>query len=208
MNETHHLLLVPSFVAFTLGMTVYFLGAMLTRRSRLLRDFNIPVPVSGGLCVALLIWAIRAWGGVEFRFELAARTSHCERGSRRQRLRAGWPRDTLPYALGQSLLGQHARPCRDDWRAPVLQEPRRSRARGRVQRSLCRGRTDRQRTHNPARAGFDRNGERARLPRPCAPDRSATGRPACRLRAGNTLDAHRARADPRRSGAVGRRTGA
>lgn len=73
MSETHQLLLVPSFVAFTLGMTVYFLGAMLTRRSRLLRDFNIPVPVSGGLCVALLIWAIRAWAGVEFRFELETR---------------------------------------------------------------------------------------------------------------------------------------
>ena len=73
MDGNEQLIIIPSFVSFTLGMTVYFLGAMLTRRVRVLRDFNIPVPVSGGLCVALAIWAIRGGLGLELQFELAAR---------------------------------------------------------------------------------------------------------------------------------------
>jgi len=64
---------VPSFVALTVGMTVYFLGATLTRRWRPLRDFNIPEPVSGGLVVALFVLLVRATTGQEITFELDAR---------------------------------------------------------------------------------------------------------------------------------------
>ncbi len=70
MTETY---LIPDFVAFTLGMVVYFVGARLTRRHAFLRDYNIPEPVSGGLAVALVIWAIYAIGKVEIEFELDAR---------------------------------------------------------------------------------------------------------------------------------------
>lgn len=73
MTEPIQSVVVPSFVAFTLGMTVYFLGALLTRHSRLLRDFNIPVPVSGGLCVALFVWALRWASSTEIDFELDTR---------------------------------------------------------------------------------------------------------------------------------------
>ncbi len=64
---------IPDFVAFTLGMVVYFVGARLTRRHAFLRDYNIPEPVSGGLAVALIIWAIYAIGKVEIEFELDTR---------------------------------------------------------------------------------------------------------------------------------------
>jgi ESS family glutamate:Na+ symporter len=70
MIETY---VVPDFVAFTLGMVVYFIGSRLTRRHAFLRDYNIPEPVSGGLAVALIIWAIYAFGKIEIEFELDTR---------------------------------------------------------------------------------------------------------------------------------------
>ena len=70
MIETY---VVPDFVAFTLGMVVYFVGARLTRRVAFLRDYNIPEPVSGGLAVALVIWAVYAIGKIEIEFELDTR---------------------------------------------------------------------------------------------------------------------------------------
>ncbi|MEO0818876.1 MAG: sodium/glutamate symporter [Pseudomonadota bacterium] len=54
-------------------MVVYFVGAHFTRRYALLRDFNIPEPVSGGLAAALLVWAIYAVLGREIAFELETR---------------------------------------------------------------------------------------------------------------------------------------
>ncbi len=47
---------VEAFVATTIGMLVFFLGALLTREIAFLRNFNIPEPVSGGLVVALVTW--------------------------------------------------------------------------------------------------------------------------------------------------------
>ena len=70
MTETF---LIPNFVAFTLGMVVYFVGAWLTRRFAFLRDYNIPEPVAGGLAVALVIWAVYAIAKVEIEFELETR---------------------------------------------------------------------------------------------------------------------------------------
>jgi ESS family glutamate:Na+ symporter len=70
MIETY---VVPDFVAFTFGMVVYFIGSRLTRRHAFLRDYNIPEPVSGGLAVALIIWAIYAFGKIEIEFELNTR---------------------------------------------------------------------------------------------------------------------------------------
>lgn len=47
---------VPAFLAVTLGIIVFFLGAFLTRGVKFLRDFNIPEPVSGGIAVAVCTW--------------------------------------------------------------------------------------------------------------------------------------------------------
>lgn len=70
MNEP---IAVPAFIAFTLGMLVFFLGDRLTKRRRFLREFNIPEPVAGGIAVAIVIWAIYMLTGHEIEFELDAR---------------------------------------------------------------------------------------------------------------------------------------
>ena len=49
---------VPSFVATTLGFLVFLTGAAATRKVRILRDFNIPEPVSGGLIAAAITLGI------------------------------------------------------------------------------------------------------------------------------------------------------
>jgi len=64
---------VPDFLAVTLGMIVFFVGAFLTRSVAFLRNYNIPEPVSGGLAVALVTWALYVFGGVEITFDLATR---------------------------------------------------------------------------------------------------------------------------------------
>jgi len=68
-------LVFPPFVAFTLGMVVYFIGARLTRKRAFLRDYNIPEPVSGGILVALAVWAIYAIFDVAIDFDLASRNT-------------------------------------------------------------------------------------------------------------------------------------
>lgn len=64
---------VEDFVAVTIGIIVFFLGAFLTRRVAFLRSYNIPEPVSGGLAAALIVWAIYVWFGTEISFDLATR---------------------------------------------------------------------------------------------------------------------------------------
>ncbi|MGJ8583884.1 MAG: sodium/glutamate symporter [Marinosulfonomonas sp.] len=66
-------ILVPSFIAVTLGMIVFFLGAFLTRKVRFLQDYNIPEPVSGGLAIALATWAYFALSGKQIIFDLQVR---------------------------------------------------------------------------------------------------------------------------------------
>ncbi len=66
-------LLVPDFLTLTIGMIVFLLGAVLTRRAAFLRNLNIPEPVSGGMAVALLTWLVFAATGMEITFELDTR---------------------------------------------------------------------------------------------------------------------------------------
>lgn len=66
-------LTVPDFITFTVGMIVYFIGAALTKRVRVLRDFNIPEPVTGGLAAALIIWAFVIFTQRAVVFELETR---------------------------------------------------------------------------------------------------------------------------------------
>lgn len=69
MNDAN----IPAFIAFTLGMIVYFLGVFLTRNVAFLRNYNIPEPVSGGLVVAVGVWLVFVLSGYEINFDLAAR---------------------------------------------------------------------------------------------------------------------------------------
>lgn len=66
-------ILVPAFISVTIGLLVYFVGAFLTRSVGMLKDYNIPEPVSGGLAVALLTWAVFALTGRQIVFDLAVR---------------------------------------------------------------------------------------------------------------------------------------
>ena len=73
MNLIDGQLQVQSFLTVTLGILVLFVGKALNQRLRLLREFTIPEPVSGGLLVAVLIALLRVAFGVEINFSLRAR---------------------------------------------------------------------------------------------------------------------------------------
>ena len=64
---------VDDFTALTLGILVYFIGANLTQRFRILREWSIPEPVSGGLLAALIALAVVAFTGKEIQYQLDAR---------------------------------------------------------------------------------------------------------------------------------------
>lgn len=66
-------IVVSAFVALTLGIIAYFLGAGLTRRFRLLSAYSIPEPVTGGLVAALLALVIVNASGRVIEYDLAAR---------------------------------------------------------------------------------------------------------------------------------------
>ncbi len=64
---------IDAFFALTIGFVVFFLGQKLTKKIRFLSDYNIPEPVSGGIAVALLTWAVYAFLDREISFDLSAR---------------------------------------------------------------------------------------------------------------------------------------
>lgn len=64
---------VPAFLAVTLGIIVFFLGAFLTRNVKFLKDFNIPEPVSGGIAVAIGTWVYFMLTGQQIVFDLEVR---------------------------------------------------------------------------------------------------------------------------------------
>jgi ESS family glutamate:Na+ symporter len=44
---------LDSFVAYTVGIIVYFVGLIMTSRVKILRNYNIPEPVTGGIMASL-----------------------------------------------------------------------------------------------------------------------------------------------------------
>ncbi len=68
--ETLH---VDDFVALTIGIVVYFVGVLLTRRFELLRSFNIPEPVTGGLIAAGATYAVFVIFDLSITFDLSTR---------------------------------------------------------------------------------------------------------------------------------------
>ena len=66
-------LFVRAFLAVTTGIVVLFLGKGLNSRLRLLREYNIPEPVTGGLLVAVLLWLLHVATGLRVSFDLNAR---------------------------------------------------------------------------------------------------------------------------------------
>jgi ESS family glutamate:Na+ symporter len=66
-------LLVRSFLAVTAGVVVLFAGKGLNRQFSLLREYNIPEPVTGGLLFATAFLLLYLASGYRIIFELAAR---------------------------------------------------------------------------------------------------------------------------------------
>ncbi|MCV6586078.1 MAG: sodium/glutamate symporter [Marinibacterium sp.] len=66
-------ILIPNFVTATMGFAVFVIGAMLNSRFDILRRFNIPEAVSGGLLASLVVLALYEIWQIELSFDLAAR---------------------------------------------------------------------------------------------------------------------------------------
>ena len=66
-------ILVDSFLAYTIGIIVYFAGLQLNKRVTPLREFNIPEPVTGGIIAALAALALFLITGLEVTYELDTR---------------------------------------------------------------------------------------------------------------------------------------
>jgi len=66
-------MIVPDFLAYTIGIVVYLAGKHLTARIDFLREYNIPEPVTGGLLAAGVGLAVFFAAGVELQYELDTR---------------------------------------------------------------------------------------------------------------------------------------
>jgi len=64
---------VRAFLSVTLGIIVLFLGKAMNERIAVLRQYNIPEPVSGGLLVAIAVGLVYLTSGVKIDFDLTAR---------------------------------------------------------------------------------------------------------------------------------------
>lgn len=73
MEFADQILSVGPFRSVTWGIVVLFIGRWLVRRIAVLRDFNIPEPVVGGLLFALLFTAVYFATGIAVEFALDAR---------------------------------------------------------------------------------------------------------------------------------------
>ncbi|WP_170464276.1 sodium/glutamate symporter [Ruegeria arenilitoris] len=66
-------LLIPDFITATLGFAVYLFGALINAKVPLLRQFNIPEPVTGGLLASLFVLFLYLAFDIELSFELETR---------------------------------------------------------------------------------------------------------------------------------------
>lgn len=64
---------VESFLAFTTGIIVYFVGMRLTQRIQWLRGYNIPEPVTGGIFASLAALGIYLCFDIQIEYQLQAR---------------------------------------------------------------------------------------------------------------------------------------
>lgn len=73
MQFLDNILSLNSFLSVTLGILVLFIGRRINSGSKLLKEFSIPTPVTGGLLVSIIISLIYAFSGVAIEFDMAAR---------------------------------------------------------------------------------------------------------------------------------------
>ena len=65
--------LAPDFLSLTIGIVVYFVGVLTTQRVKLLRNFSIPEPVSGGFIAGVVISLVYLVFNFEIDFDLTTR---------------------------------------------------------------------------------------------------------------------------------------
>lgn len=70
---TNNIIQVDSFLAYTIGIIVYFAGVLLNARVSVLRAYNIPEPVTGGILAAFVTLAVFGFTGAEVQYELDTR---------------------------------------------------------------------------------------------------------------------------------------
>jgi ESS family glutamate:Na+ symporter len=73
MEYSEGALQLNSFLSVTIGIIVLFTGRGLNNRFHILRDYNIPVPVTGGLLFSLLFTAVYLLGDVAVEFDMTRR---------------------------------------------------------------------------------------------------------------------------------------
>ncbi len=66
-------LLAPDFLSLTIGIVVFFVGVLVTQRVKVLRDFSIPEPVSGGFIAVAAISLIYFIFNLQIDFDLTTR---------------------------------------------------------------------------------------------------------------------------------------
>ncbi|WP_027259825.1 sodium/glutamate symporter [Leisingera aquimarina] len=69
--ETH--ITIPDFISVTLGFAVFLLGARLNAKVAVLRRFNIPEPVTGGLAASVAVLLVYSLTGLQIEFEMQSR---------------------------------------------------------------------------------------------------------------------------------------
>ena len=72
-NDLNNLIIIPDFITATLGFAVYLIGARVNSNYAVLRQFNIPEPVTGGLLAAIVVLSLYLAFGIELSFELETR---------------------------------------------------------------------------------------------------------------------------------------
>jgi glutamate:Na+ symporter, ESS family len=73
MTPAADTLVAPDFLAFTVGLAVYFVGVIVTRKVAFLRNYNIPEPVTGGFLAAVALWVLHVATGWSISFEMITR---------------------------------------------------------------------------------------------------------------------------------------
>lgn len=58
-----------SYYTLIAATLVLLVGKVLVKKIKILRDFNIPEPVAGGLIAAIILFALHEAYGVSFKFE-------------------------------------------------------------------------------------------------------------------------------------------
>ena len=64
---------VDTFLAVTIGIVVLFLGKRINRLIPVFGKYSIPEPVTGGLFIAIILFAIHSFADISIEFELGAR---------------------------------------------------------------------------------------------------------------------------------------